>query len=139
MIKMNSVELNGNIDSERKLLMILYWINKKTAVNNGCDSFIITKINTGNTSYLPKSNESIKLSYILIRNLLNCIKRAERVEFQIKIGEKNIVTSFQENIFFISTSNSKYLEAEIIEKVKKESKKKFPNICSQFYRRMGLS
>lgn len=136
---MNSVKLKEKIDSERKLLMILYWINKKTAINSGCDNFLITQINTKNTSYLPRSNESIKLSNIIIRNLINCIKRDEVVEFQIRIGDTDIRTSFQKNIFLISTGNSRELEAEIIDKVEKESKKKFPNICSKFYKRMGLS
>jgi hypothetical protein len=136
---MNSVELKGKIDSERKILMILYWINKKTAINSGCDTFIISQINTKHTSYLPQTNESIKLSNILIRNLIKCIKMGEIVEFQIRIGNNDIKTSFQKNIFLISTGNSNELETEIIEKIKIESKKKFPNICSKFYKRMGLS
>lgn len=136
---MNSIELDGKVDSERKLLMILYWINKKTAIDSGCDNFMINKISTKNTSYLPNSNGSIKLSNNLVKNLLYCITMDEIVEFQIRIGEKNIKTSFQNNVFFISTNNSKELEAEIIDKVKQESKKKFPNICSKFYKRMGLS
>jgi hypothetical protein len=136
---MNSVELKGKIDSERKILMILYWINKKTAINSGCDTFIISQINTKHTSYLSQTNESIKLSNILIRNLIKCVKIGEIVEFQIRIGNNDIKTSFQKNIFLISTGNSKELEAEIIEKIKIESQKKFPNICSKFYKRMGLS
>lgn len=136
---MISVELNWKIDTERRLLMILYWINKKAAMNGGCDNFIITQINTDNTSYLPGSNESIKLSNILIKNLLNCIKMDEIVEFKIRIGDNDIKISLQKNIFLISTSTSRDLESEIIDKVMKESQKKFPNICSKFYRRMGLS
>ena len=136
---MNSVELNGKINSERKLLMILYWINKKTAIHGGCDNFIITQICTKNTSFLPKNNGSIKLSNILIKNLLNCIDSNETVKFQIRMGNNNIKTSFQKNIFLISTGSSWELEAEIIDKVERESKKKFPNICSKFYKRMGLS
>lgn len=136
---MNSVKLTGKIDSERKILMILYWINKKTAINSGCDTFTISQINTKHTSYLPQTNKSIKLSNILIRNLIKCIKMGEIIEFQIRIGNNDIKTSFQKNIFLISTENSKVLETEIIEKIKIESQKKFPNICSKFYKRMGLS
>lgn len=107
---MNSIKLNWKVDSERKLLMILYWINKKTAMNSGCDNFIITQINTENTTYLPASNESIKLSNILIKNLLNSIKNEEIVKFKIRIGDNDIKTCFQKNIFLISTSTSRDLE-----------------------------
>lgn len=135
---MKSVQLDWKIDSERKLLMILYWINKKTALSRGCDNFVITPINTNNTSYMSSSSESMKLSNILIKNLLNCIKKEETVEFKIRMGDNDIKTSLQNNIFLISTSISSELEAEIIDKIKRESQKKFPNICSKFYKRLGL-
>ncbi|MCK9150832.1 hypothetical protein [Methanobacterium alcaliphilum] len=139
MINMKSVMINDNIDPKRKVILGLYWTNKKTAVREGCDSFMIKKITTPHTIYLSDDKRRLKLSYHIMKDLLTCVENQEAVEFEIRIGKEDIKTSIHKDFFYISTSRSKELEDEIIEKMELESKKKFPNICSKFYRRLGVT
>ena len=43
---MKSIEITGNMDSKRKLLMSLFWTNRKGARTEGCAPFLIEKIKT---------------------------------------------------------------------------------------------
>lgn len=138
-LNMRSVEINSNIDPRRKILVGLYWANKKTALNGGCNQFIITKIKTPYTIYSSDERSFLKLSYGIMKDLLRCVENHEAVEFEIRIGKDEIKASIHEDIFYISTSFPKELEEEIIEKMELEYKKKFPNICSKFYRRLGVT
>ena len=136
---MKSVELSSIIDSQKKLLMSLYWTNKKTAVLEGCAPFFIEKITTESTVYLSGDYSFIKLSYPLLKDILKNIEADKKVEFEIKIGKERINTSIHKNIFSVSTTNIKDLENDIVEKLESESKKKHPSVCSKFKTKVGIS
>jgi hypothetical protein len=136
---MKSVEFKNSIDSKRKVLMSLYWVNKKVAVMEGCAPFYIEKIITESTVYLSTDDSSIKLSQVLLKDILKNIEADKKVKFKINMGEECIDTFIHKNVFSISTTKNKDLEMDIAEKLRLESEKKHPNVCSKFKTRVGIS
>ena len=137
-LKMKSVEINADMDSKRKLLMGLFWTNRKAARTEGCAPFLIQKIRTKSTTYIANETQCLKLSGDLLENVLMNIKDFKLVEFFINLGEEDIKISIQEDVFAVSTAKTKELEDEIIAKIEREAKKKYPSICFKFPRRMGV-
>lgn len=135
---MKSVELKNRINSERKVLMSLYWVNKKVAVREGCAPFYIEKIITESTIYLSTDDSSIKMSQVLLKDILKNIEADKKVKFKINMGEECIDTLLHKNVFSVSTNKNKDLEIDITEKLRLESEKKYPNVCSKFKRRLGI-
>ncbi|BDZ66991.1 hypothetical protein [Methanobacterium ferruginis] len=120
---MESVEFNSCIDSKRKVLMSLYWVNKKVAMVEGCAPFYIEKVITENTIYLSDGYSPIKLSLVLLKDILKNIEANKKVKFEIKMGEEYISTSIHKNVFSVSTTRTKDLEIDIVEKLEVESEK----------------
>lgn len=135
---MKSIEFKNSIDSERKVLMSLYWVNKKVAVMEGCAPFYIAKIITESTVYLSTDDSSIKISQVLLKDILKNIEANKKVKFKINMGEECIDTLFHKNVFSVSTTKNKDLEMDIVEKLRLESEKKYPSVCSKFKTRLGI-
>jgi len=135
---MESVEFKSSIDSKRKVLMSLYWVNKKAALVEGCVPFYIERIITESTIYLSDGDSYIKLSQILLNDILKNIEANKEVKFEIKMGEEFINASIYKNVFSVSTTKTKDLEIDIMEKLQLESQKKYPNVCSKFKTRVGI-
>lgn len=135
---MKSLEITGNMDSRRKLLMSLFWTNRKSVRTEGCSPFLIEKITTDDNSYTAKKEEFLKLSGDILDEVLSKIENKGLVEFQIKLGEEDIKASFKDDVFSVETTKTKELEDEIIEKLKQEEKRKYPNICFSFPPRVGI-
>jgi len=136
---MKSMEFSHHIDSQKKLLMSLYWTNKKTAAIEGCAPFFIEKIITESTIYLSGDNSFIKLSYPLLKDILKNIDADKKVKFEISIGEECIKTSIHKNVFSVSTKKINDLENDIVEKLELESGKKHPSVCSKFKTKVGIN
>lgn len=135
---MESFEFNSRIDSKRKVLMSLYWVNKKVALVEGCAPFYIAKIITKSTIYLSDGSSFIKLSQIILNDILKNIEANNEVKFEIKMGEEFINISIYKNMLSVSTKKTKDLEREIVEKLSLESLQKYPNVCSKFKTRVGM-
>lgn len=135
---MKSMEFSHHIDSQKKLLMSLYWTNKKIAVIKGCAPFFIEKIITESTIYLSEDNSFIKLSYPLLKDIIKNIDANKKVKFEINMGKECINTSIHKNVFSVSTTNLKDLENDIVEKLESESKKRCPSVCSKFKTKVGI-
>lgn len=135
---MKSVEMTGNMDSKKKLIMSLFWTNRKAVRTEGCATFLIEKITMKDNVYESKENEYIKFSDEILNDVLENLESDLPVEFDIKLGEEDIKVIFEDNIFSVSTSKTKELEDEIIEKLEEESKRKYPNICASFPPRVGI-
>lgn len=136
--KLKSIEITGNMDSKRKLLMSLFWTNRKAVRTEGCAQFLIEKITMNDNIYESEGDKYIKLSDNILSDVLDNIEDNLPVEFDIKIGEEDIKAIFEGNVFSVSTSKTKELEDEIIEKLEEESKRKYPNICFSFPPRVGI-
>jgi hypothetical protein len=135
---MRSLEINGNLDSKRKLVMTLYWINRKTATIEGCAPFIIQRIKTERTTHVAEDGKFLKFSEGVLGDVLTDMDELKMVEFDINFGNEDIKASIHEDILSVSLSRTKELEDEIVEKLKYESERKYPHICSKFYRRLGI-
>jgi hypothetical protein len=136
---MESIEFKNSIDPKRKVLMSLYWVNKKVAVMEGCAHFHIENIITESTVYLSTDDSSIKLSKILLKDIIKNIEAHKKVSFKINMGEECIDTFIHKNVFSVSTTKNKDLELDIAEKLRLESEKKYPIVCSKFKNRLGIS
>ena len=135
---MKSVEITGNMDSKRKLLMGLFWTNRKGVRSEGCAPFLIEKIETENNTYTPEKGKFLKLSDDILNDILGDIDDKKEVKFDIKLGEENIKASFKDDVFSVNTTKTKDLEDEIVEKIGQEEKRKYPNICFSFPPRVGI-
>jgi hypothetical protein len=135
---MKSVEITGDMDSKRKLLMSLFWTNRKGVRTEGCAPFLIEKIKTENNTYTPEKGKFLKISDDILNDILEDIDNKKAVKFDIKLGEEDIKASFQDNVFSVNTTKTKDLEDEIIEKIEQEAKRKYPNICFSFPPRVGI-
>ena len=135
---MKSVEITGNMDSKRKLLMGLFWTNRKGVRSEGCAPFLIEKIETENNTYTRDEGKFLKLSDDILNDVLENIDDKKEVKFDIKLGEEDIKASFKDDVFSVDTTKTKDLEDEIIEKIGQEEKRKYPNICFSFPPRVGI-
>ncbi|MCL2115197.1 MAG: hypothetical protein FWH29_03130 [Methanobrevibacter sp.] len=69
-IKMSIAEITGKTTSKKKIIMGLYWTNKKATITVGCEQFLIKKIDTGTNTYTPKENKLLKLSPDILDEIL---------------------------------------------------------------------
>lgn len=135
---MKIVEIRGNMSSKKKLIMSLFWINKKIAGIEGCEPFLIEKIITETHIYTADKNEWIKLSNWILEDILLNLEMGSYVQFKIKFGKENIDVSIHKNTLSLSVKLNKELENDIAEKLELEGKKMYPNICSKFPKRVGV-
>lgn len=135
---MKIVEIRGNMSSKKKLIMSLFWINKKVAGIEGCEPFLIEKIITETNIYTADRNEWIKLSNWILEDILLNLEMGSYVQFKIKFGKENIDVSIHKNNLSLSIKLNKELENDIAEKLELEGKKMYPNICSKFPKRVGV-
>ena len=135
---MKSLEITGNMDPIKKLLMGLFWTNRKGVRSEGCAPFLIEKITTDDNIYVAEENKFLKLSENILSEILDKIENNKLVKFQIKLGKEDIMITFKGNVFSVETTKSEDLENEIIEKLKGEEKRKYPNICFSFPPRVGI-
>ena len=134
---MSIAEITGNINPKRKIIMGLYWINKKAASTEGCEPFLIEKIITGTNTHVSDENKFLKLSDNILDDILYNMECQREVKFEIKFGKEDIGLSICKNVFSISAAK-KELEMEIAEKLESEGKKMYPGICSKFPPRVGI-
>ena len=134
---MSVAKITGNIAPKRKIIMSLYWINKKAVISEGCEQFLIKKINTKTTTYISADNKLLKLSSNILEDVLYNIEVGDEVEFEIKFGKEEIKLSICKDVFSISAIK-KDLAIEIAEKLEAEGKKMYPSICSKFPSRVGI-
>lgn len=137
-IDMKSVQITGNMDSKRKLLMSLFWTNRKGARTEGCAPFLLEEIKTDDETFKAEDGKYLKFTEEILDEVLEKIDNNKSVEFYIKLGEEEFRASFNDNLFSVESTKSKELEDEIIEKIGQEEKRKYPNICTSFPPRVGI-
>lgn len=135
---MKSIKIDKDIDFKQKLLLCLYWTNRKAIRTEGCAPFLIERIVTGDATYASESGKILRLSKGILKNIEKNMEVGNIVEFKIKIGDENFDISFQSNVFSVSTKRNKEIEEEIVEKLKEEIKREKPNIYSSFPQRVGI-
>jgi len=139
MAAMKSIIIDKDMDLKRKLLLCLFWTNRKAIRTEGCAPFLIKKVVTSDATYVPEPGKILKLSNNIFKNIEKNMEAGKIVEFEMEIGNENFHTSFHNKVFSVSTKRNKEIEEEIIEKLKEEMEREKPNICSSFPLRVGIS
>lgn len=129
---MKTLEFESGLDPKKKLMVILFWTNRKAARTEGCAPFLLKKITTPEKTYTTSGTKLLKLNNEIMADLEKNIETNQPLIFNLEIGEEVIETSLEGDKFTISTQKSSEIEEEIIEKLNMELGKKYPNICESF-------
>lgn len=129
---MKTMEFESGLDPRKKLMVILFWTNRKAARTEGCAPFLLKKITTPEKTYTASDRKLLKLNDEIMADLEKNIENNQPLIFDLEIGEEVMEASLEGNKFTISTQKSSEIEEEIIEKLKMELEKKYPNICESF-------
>ena len=136
---MKTLEFESQLDSRKKLMTVLFWTNRKAARTEGCAPFLLKKIATEDNTYVPEEPKLLKLTDLIIDDILKTMDENKPVKFEMQMGTEYITTNIDGNQFSISTDHSEEIEDEIIEKLDNELNKKFPSICESFKPRVTLN
>jgi len=129
---MKKIEFDSPLDSRKKLMTILFWINRKAARTEGCAPFLIKKVVTEENIYVPDDTKLLKLTDQIIDDIIDSIEQKKPVKFEIQMGTEYINTELHDDSFCVKTEHSGEIEEEIVEKLDTELNKKFPSICESF-------
>ncbi len=119
---MKSVEISGDIDSKRELLMSLFRTNRKAASDENHMPFLIEKIKTKNTTYEVNETQCLKLTEDALGHVL-MNNDFELVEFYINLRKEDVKITVCKDVFSVSSSKTEDLESEIIERIEREAQK----------------
>jgi hypothetical protein len=129
---MKSLEFESGMDSEKKVLVAIFWTNRKAARTEGCAAFRIKKIETENETYLPEGNKLLKITDEIMEDMIATLDAGQPVQMEFNIGEEYINVALSADSFSVSVEKSPEIEEEIIEKLEMEFPKKFPSLCDSF-------
>lgn len=129
---MKTLEFESGLDPRKKLMVVLFWTNRKAARTEGCAPFLLKKIVTPHRTYTAEGNKLLKLSEDILDDLDKNIEDNQPLFFEISIGEEIIEASLEGNIFTVSAEKSSEIEEEIVEKLYLELGKKYPAVCESF-------
>ncbi len=129
---MKTLEFESGLDPRKKLMIILFWTNRKAARTEGCAPFILKKIVTPDNTYTAGEKKLLKLTDEILDDLEKNIEDGKPLYFEITIGEESIDASLEGNVFSISAQKSSEIEEEIIDKLNIELGKKYPSVCESF-------
>jgi hypothetical protein len=129
---MKSMKIENDLDSQKKLVVGLFWTGRKTIRSEGCAPFRIKKITTGNNTYIPEGRKLLKLSDEILEDISDSMQKDEEVKFELSMGNENIELMIKEDSFSVSANKTPDLEGEIIEKMEEEMQRTTPNFCQTF-------
>lgn len=129
---MKSLEFESGMDSERKVMVALFWTNRKAARTEGCAPFRIKRIETATETYTPQGNRLLKISDEIMEDMVQTLDAGKPIPMEFNIGEENITVILSADSFSVSVEKSLEIEEEIIEKLEMEFPKKYANLCDSF-------
>jgi hypothetical protein len=129
---MKSLEFESGMDNEKKVMVTLFWTNRKAARTEGCAPFLIKKIETANETYTPDGNKLLKISDDIMEDMVKTLDTGKVIPMKFNIGEENLSVILSADSFSVSVEKSPEIEEEIIEKLEMEFPKKFPSLCDSF-------
>jgi hypothetical protein len=127
-----SMKIDNDLDSQKKLVVGLFWTGRKTIRSEGCAPFRIKKISTASNTHLPEGRKLLKLSDEILDDILDSMQKNEAVKFELSMGNENIELMIKEDTFSVSSTKTPDLEDEIIEKMEQEMQRTTPNFCQTF-------
>lgn len=129
---MKSIEFESGMDNEKKVMVAIFWTNRKAARTEGCAPFHIKKIETEGKSYTPDGGKVLKITDEIMDDMVQTLDAGKSIPMEFNIGEEYINVTLSTDSFLVSAEKSPEIEEEIIEKLEIEFAKKFPNICDSF-------
>ena len=129
---MKSVNFESGLDNEKKVMVAIFWTNRKAARTEGCAPFRIKRIETQNETYTPQGNKLLKISDEIMLDMVQTLDAGKSIPMEFNIGDENINVSLSADSFSVSVEKSPEIEEEIIEKLEMELTKKFPSLCDSF-------
>jgi len=129
---MEELEFESGLDNEKKVMVTLFWSNRKAARTEGCAPFRIKKIETQNETYTPQGTKLLKISGEIMADMVETLDAGKTIPMEFNIGEEILNVSLSADSLSVSAQKSPEIEEEIIEKLEMELTKKFPNLCDSF-------
>ena len=129
---MKSLEFESGMDNKRKVMVAIFWTNRKAARTEGCAPFRIKKIETANKTYIQDGRKLLKLSDDIMEDMVETLDAGKSIPMEFNIGEENLNIVLSADSFSVSAEKSPEIEEEIIEKLEMEFPKKFANLCDSF-------
>lgn len=129
---MKELEFESGLDNEKKVMVTIFWTNRKAARTEGCAPFRIKKIETQNETYTPQGTKLLKISGEIMADMVETLDAGKAIPMEFNIGEEILNISLGADSFSVSAQKSPEIEEEIIEKLEMELTKKFPNLCDSF-------
>jgi len=129
---MRELEFESGLDNEKKVMVTIFWTNRKAARTEGCAPFRIKKIQTQNETYTPQGTKLLKISGDIMADMVETLDAGKAIPMEFNIGEEILNVSLSSDSFSVSAQKSPEIEEEIIEKLEMELTKKFPNLCDSF-------
>ena len=126
------MEFESGLDPRKKLMLILFWTNRKAARTEGCAPFTLKKIITPDNTYIAGETKLLKLNDEILDDLEKNIEDCKPLYFEMMIGEEFIEVSLEGNSFSVNAQKSGEIEEEIIDKLNIELGKKYPGVCESF-------
>jgi hypothetical protein len=130
------MEIKNDLDTQQKLVVLLFWTNRKTIREEGCAPFRIKKIETPDSTYLPEGRKLLKFSDEILADILESMKKGDDVNFELSMGGEKLQATIKNDFFSITASKNPELEDEIIEKLEGEMQKNTPDFCQTFLPRV---
>ncbi len=129
---MEELEFESGLDNEKKVMVTIFWTNRKAARTEGCAPFRIKKIETQNETYTPDGTKLLKISDEIMADMVETLDEGKTMPMEFNIGEEILNVSLSADSLSVSAQKSPEIEGEIIEKLEMELTKKFPNLCDSF-------
>ncbi|MDO5836022.1 MAG: hypothetical protein Q4P17_05885 [Methanobacterium sp.] len=129
---MQELNFKSGLDNQKKVMVTLFWTNRKAARTEGCAPFRIKKIETENETYTPQGTKLLKISDDIMEDMVQTLDAGKSIPMEFNIGEEILNVSLSEDSFSVTAQKSPEIEEEIIEKLEMELTKKFPNLCDSF-------
>ncbi|HII84526.1 MAG TPA: hypothetical protein HA271_06755 [Methanobacterium subterraneum] len=129
---MEELEFESGLDNEKKVMITLFWTNRKAARTEGCAPFRIKKIVTQNETYTPQGTKLLKISDEIMADMVQTLDAGKTIPMEFNIGEEILNVSLSADSLSVTAQKSPEIEKEIIEKLEMELTKKFPNLCDSF-------
>lgn len=129
---MKSLEFESGQDNQKKVMVALFWTNRKTARTEGCAPFLIKKIETASETYTPDGKKALKITDEIMETMVETLDAGKIISMEFSMGEEYLKVTLSTDSFSVSAEKSPEIEEEIIEKLEMEFTKKFPNICDSF-------
>jgi hypothetical protein len=129
---MKELEFESKLENQKKVMVVMFWVNRKAARTEGCAPFLIKKITTSKNVYQPEGTSLLKVDDGLMDEMVADLDKGEAVKFEFNIGKEYINANLSPENFCVSVTKSPEIEEEIIEKLEMELQKKFPSLCDSF-------